>query len=334
MLIKKGLCIFGTVLAMMLGGCDSTDDSGSGSSSSGGGTPVPDPILITVSGTLAPHPISAAINTAVNAEGVPTQNFTLSWGEAGDIFIQIVSPEAVLENPTGFTALAEGDLDITTCNALTLECTWSFDEVDISALDLGLVALVWDKRATPDFDTTNVGLFGSGTAASLQAANGAVNATGLSGYAVSVEARTNMATLSAASGDTATTYDAATMLANGYLFGLMLDNTVDSDGAPDPSPLYGVMTTNQGIVGNINTFYPTTAMTGLGDVTGGAGFFFGVASSAAPHVNSWTACYPDATTENATDCAESANYTWAGLTAGTNPGTAFVLNWVADAAAE
>ena len=327
--MKKGLCLLGTVLAMMLYGCNTTDDDDTG----GGGTTIIEPINITVSGTLAPHPISAAINTAVNAEGVPTKAFSLTWGEAGDIRIEIVSPEAVLESPTGYVPLAEGDLDITTCSAVTLECTWSFDNVDISLLKLGLVALIWDKRDTPDFDTTNVGLFGSGTVTSLQAANGAVNATGLSGYAVSVEARTGMAALTADSGDTTTTYDAATMLANGYIFGLMLDNTVDSAGAPDPGPVFGATTTNEGLAGDIDTFYPSSTLGALDTKTGIAGFFFGVADSNNAHVNAWTACLPSNTSATG-ECDDEPDYSWSGLTAGTNPGTAFVLNWVADAAAE
>ena len=94
--------------------------------------PTPRPGVM-VSGTAAPHPLTAGLD--------PAANFTM-------INVAVVDPAIVIANPAA-PPLAGGALDTSTAQLLaTNGCAWSFNNVDIASISLGLVGILDDARTT------------------------------------------------------------------------------------------------------------------------------------------------------------------------------------------
>ena len=92
------------------------------------------PPLVTISGTGAPHPLTALLEAPT-----PTA-FTM-------INVAVVDPSIVLANPAA-PPLKGGPLDTSTANCPGSSCAWSFDNVNISTISLGLVGILDDARTT------------------------------------------------------------------------------------------------------------------------------------------------------------------------------------------
>src|SRR5947209_4743956 len=135
------ICAVGLSGALAVSGCSSSSgnkaDSGVGGSmgnDAGGDAADGGPALVTVSGTAAPHPLAKALDP--NA----VTNFTM-------INVAVVDPAIVIANPTA-PPLQGGALDTSAGNCPSGTCAWSFDNVNISNISLGLVGILDDARTT------------------------------------------------------------------------------------------------------------------------------------------------------------------------------------------
>ena len=283
------------------------------------------PIYTTVSGVLNVHPISGAVNAAVVAGG----GTALDWGNAGDVVVMLFDPVAILGaggDISGLTPLG-ADMDLTDnsdgaggtgCafdvnNPSVPNCLMSFTNVDVSGLSLGLIALIIDNRVAPQFAPTNAGIFGAGTVVALKADPTPGYPTAFF-QAVSLESLDTVATIAGTTG--------AAALTQGAMFGMMLSARTP---APGLSPVSGIVITEP--TGATTITYPDAALAGTTAATDAYGFFFAVSNAAAPPaavIAPWIASQPD----------DSPGGLHVPLTAGTNPGTVFVLNWVAESACD
>ena len=239
---------------------------------------------IKISGVLDMHTVSKALAAASGVQ--------LSLGNPGDMLIQLVNP---MKN---WQVLAEGSVDA--CSAEG--CQWSFDNVDISGLSLGLIALITDQRDEPQFELTAMGLMGQNTIKMLQD-NPVDYQSPVPAWIVSSHSLALVSKL--------TQTDAELNRQNGYVFGMALSH------GDKPAPIAGVqvdvLNPNIGDV-----YYPKADFSGLQEATSVTGFFFAAAQKEQMIVSPWNASLSDE------------SFQWSQIFAGTQPGMAFVLLWKAD----
>jgi hypothetical protein len=298
-------------------------------------TPTPEPAdIVDLSGTLAWHPVSATVNAGAVALG----GAALTWGDTGDITWGLVAAlEAVtLEPGETPTFLATGTIDpskelaqggCSDNDTYGSVCAWSATDVDITSVSLGLIMLIQDGRTTALFETTNMGMASSTSIAAWKASGeGAADLTAL---VVSKESAMALAPLTGL-GDATTAYPA--LLERGYMFGM----TVTSDLKP-----VGGVTVNVGDFSGVThtVTYPAPDMEtgGIANTPGTAtgiklGFFIYHPSLGTTVNTNWQACQGTGAVGEDFACVDSdTDYTWnAVAAAGTQPGTVFVLTYLAN----
>lgn len=281
--------------ALALGACSSSKgnpvDSGTGTDT---GTDTPAGIKVTISGTAAKHPLTPRLD--------PTADFT-------QMVVAVVDPTTVIANPAA-PPLAGGALDTTSGNC---PCAWSFDNVDISKITLGLVGIVDDGRAAGSHLWVKTGTGAGAGSYIMMVQQNPMPITNRPLFAVSKVTENKLAMFAAAFGPDNT-------VAPGVLEtrGFMLASVVGKLSA-GAAPVAGATITTTDIRTNI--IYPNDDFTGIQSTTAVHGTVLVVPKSANPPsiVASWNIGAPAGDTR-----------TWGSLTAGTSPGTAFVLLFAAD----
>jgi hypothetical protein len=306
-------------------------------SSSGGGTVHPDggdasadapqdgSVLVTVSGFAAPHPLNAALAPST-ADG----GFTM-------INVAVVDPSTVLSNPSA-PPLAGGALDTAASNCGPVSvgdagasgdaaapdaavaspfmgCAWSFNDVNITNIVLGMVGILSDARTSnPVWVKTGTGA-GTGTEiAAVRLSPRPITNRQL--YAVSVEMEAALATF-AASAIPGSNLHAGDLTTRGFMIGTITGKI--SEGA---TPVAGA-TVTAAAASQFDILYPNATFSGNGTSTASHGTFLAVpklgdSGAPAPIVSTWTVTPPT-----------GSSLTWITYTSGTQPGTAFVLLFLA-----
>jgi len=296
-----GLTLVG---ALAVGACSSSNgnpvDSGS---DTGAPADTSTAINVAVSGTAAPHPLTTPVGMN------PATDFS-------ELQVAVVDPAVVIANPSA-PPLAGGPLNTMPANCGASGCAWSFDSVDISKISLGLVGIVDDTR------TTNKLWVRTGTgagAASFITMEKTTKApiTDRRLFAVSKNTEAALAMFAAV-----VLQDPSIVPGSLEARGFMLATVVGklSEGA---APVAGAMITPLND-SRTNVIYPNATFTGVGTTTAAHGTVLVVPKMAADAgtptsiVASWMVTPPSGDSR-----------TWANLTAGTSPGTAFVLLFAAN----
>ncbi len=303
------ICVVGLSGALALGACSSSssnkNDSGAGGSTADGSTDVVDagPALVTVSGTAAPHPLTAGLDPTA-----ATTQFNM-------INVAVVDPSIVLSNPAA-APLAGGALDTSTgnCPAAT-GCAWSFDNVNISGISLGLVGILSDARtASPVWVKTGTGA-GAGDFIAMEKQTRAP-ITNRPLFAVSTMSEAKLAAF-AATVLSDTTIVAGSLTQRGFMIASILGK--QSAGA---MPVMGATLTPTDAT-RVNIIYPSADFMSVGTSTSATGTVLVVpkagGTNATPVVTSWAVTAPSGDTR-----------VWPTLTAGSTPGTAFVILFAAN----
>ena len=289
--------------ALALGGCSSNNgnpvDSGTGTDT---GTDAPAAVKVTVSGTASPHRLTPRLD--------PTADFT-------QMLVAVVDPMTVIAHPLD-PPLAGGPLDTTAANCpAATGCAWSFDNVDISKITLGLVGIVDDARPAGSRKWVKTGTGAGASSFILMVQQNPVPITNRVLFAVSKASEGALATFAAAFGPDST-------VAPGVLEtrGFMLASIVGklSEGA---MPVAGAtITTNDT---RTNIIYPNADFSGVGTSTAVHGTVLvvpkapGDSGMTSSIVASWHITPPSGDAR-----------AWPDLTAGTSPGAAFVLLFAAN----
>jgi len=304
------ICAIGLSGALAVSACSSssgkaTGDGGVGGSGAGGsiadaGT---DASLVTVSGTAAPHPLTAGLDPTTAATGFNMIN------------VAVVDPSVVLSNPTA-PPLAGGALDTSTTNcSATTGCAWSFNNVDISKISLGLVGILDDARtANRLWVKTGTGAGAEDFVMMHQASREPI--TGRPLFAVSTGSEAKLAAFAAAVlADT--TIVAGSLTQRGFMIASILGK--QSAGA---AAVAGAMLTPTD-ASKVNVLYPSADFMSNLTSTSTTGTVLVVpkaaGANAIPVVTSWTVTAPTGDTR-----------VWPVLTAGSTPGTAFVILFAAN----
>ncbi len=255
------------------------------------------PIEVTVSGTAAAHPITATLG--MNPPGDFTQ-----------LVVAIADPVAMIIDSTA-PPLAGGPLDTSASNcAPTGSCPWAFANVDLRNLSLGLIGLIGDGRAPTSRIWLKTGN-AVATAALVDAAR--MNRQPITDrrlFAVSRATEADLAQLMAA-----TLADAAivagSLESRGFVLGT-ITGKASQGGAPVAGATVSVVPTET----RFNIVYPNATFTGVGTATAAHGTFLAVPklASAPVIVTIWTVTAPTGDARG-----------WPSLTAGSTPGSAFVL---------
>jgi hypothetical protein len=296
-MMRLGLSIL-FISALTANACGSS----SGKSNSDAGNPdaagdVSTGVKVTVSGVAAPHPLTAPVGMN------PASDFSM-------INVAVVDPATVIASPTA-PPLAGGPLDTSAANCPTTGCAWSFANVDISGITLGLVGILDDARTTGRlWVKTGTGSGGADFINGIKADPQPITMRQL--FAVSEATEAALATFAGA-----VLLDAAlvpgVLETRGFMLGTVIGKL--SAGA---SPVAGATVTPSGTTATkVDILYPNETFSGNGTSTASHGTFLVVPKLATPPssiVASWTVTPPAADTR-----------VWPVLTAGTNPGTAFVL---------
>lgn len=301
-MMMRLICVMGLSGALAVGACSSSgnkSDSGAGGSTADAGHDAADagPALVTVSGTAAPHPLTAGLD--------PTADFSM-------INVAIVDPSVVLANPAA-PPLQGGPLDTTSCP--TTGCTWSFDNVNISGISLGLVGILSDARtASPVWVETGTGA-GSGDFIMMEKQTRAP-ITDRPLFAVSTGTEAKLAAF-AATVLSDTSIVAGSLTQRGFMIGSIVSKL--SEGA---KPVAGAMVT-PGDATRVNVIYPSADFMSVGTSTSATGTVLVVpkagGTNSTPVVTSWSVTAPTGDTR-----------VWPTLTAGSTPGTAFVILFAAN----
>jgi hypothetical protein len=301
-MMMRLICAMGFSGALIVSACSSSNgkaDSGAGGSmADGGGQDTADagPALVTVSGTAAAHPLTKALD--------PTNDFTM-------INVAVVDPAIVIANPTA-PPLQGGALDTSAGNCPSGTCAWSFDNVNISGISLGLVGILDDARTTGRLWVKTGTGAGSATTINMFKMTRAP-ITNVPLFAVSVATEGKLAMFAAAAVPD-TTIMPGTLTSRGFMIGTVVGKL--SAGA---MPVMGATVTTTD--SRVNIIYPSADFMSAGTSTASHGSFLVVPKPVAMPtaiVASWTVTPPSGDTR-----------TWPSLTAGSTPGTAFVILFAA-----
>lgn len=299
------ICAVGLSGALAVSACSSSSgnkaDSGAGGSmASDGGGDAADagPALVTVSGTAAPHPLTKALD--------PTNDFSM-------INVAVVDPAIVIANPSA-APLQGGPLDTSAANCpAATGCAWSFDNVNISGISLGLVGILDDARTTGRlWVKTGTGAGSSTTINMFKISRAPITNVPL--FAVSTATEGALAMFAAAMIPD-TTIAPGTLTARGFMIGTVV--TKLSEGA---MPVMGATVTTSDT--RVKILYPSANFMANGTSTAAHGSFLVVPNATANPtaiVATWTVTPPAGDTR-----------TWPSLTAGSTPGTAFVILFAAN----
>lgn len=299
------ICAVGLSGALAISACSSSSKSNGGDGGVGGagGSAVDagtDAALVTVSGTAAPHPLTAGLD--------PTASFTM-------INVAVVDPSVVLATPAA-PPLAGGPLDVSTTNcSATTGCAWSFNNVDISKISLGLVGILSDARtASPVWVKTGTGAGAEDFVMMHQQSREPI--TGRPLFAVSTGSEAKLAAFAAAVLPD-NTIVAGSLTQRGFMIASILGK--QSAGA---MPVAGATLTPMDLT-RVNVIYPSADFTTVLTSTSATGTVLVVpkigGAGAAPVVTSWSVTAPTGDTR-----------VWPTLTAGSTPGTAFVILFAAN----
>jgi hypothetical protein len=300
------ICAMGLSGALIVSACSSSSgnkaDSGAGGSNAmDGGKDATDAASgVTVSGTAAPHPLTAALDTTA-----ATTMFNM-------IDVAVVDPAVVLANPAA-PPLQGGPLNTTGCGATG--CTWSFDNVDISHITLGLVGILSDERTSNAvWVRTGTGA-GAGPTIMMHAQSGAP-ITNVPLFAISVGTEAKLA-MFAATVLQDSTIVAGSLTQRGFMVGTVVSKLSQGAMAVPGATVVPADATR------VNVIYPNADFTGVGTSTSANGTVLVVpkagGTNATPVVTSWSVTAPSGDTR-----------VWPTLTAGSTPGTAFVILFAAN----
>jgi len=300
------ICAVGLSGALVVSACSSSggnkNDSGAGGSmANDGGSDAADagPALVTVSGTAAPHPLAKALDPSA------VTNFNM-------INVAVVDPAIVIANPSA-APLAGGALDTTAGNCGATGCAWSFDNVNISGISLGLVGILDDARTTGRlWVKTGTGAGSSATINMFKMTRAPITNVPLFAVSVATEGALSMFAAAALQD---TTIMPGTLTARGFMIG-----TVVGSLASGAMPVMGATVTTSDT--RVNILYPSADFMSVGTSTASHGSFLVVPKAVANPtaiVATWTVTPPTGDTR-----------TWTSLTAGSTPGTAFVILFAAN----
>jgi hypothetical protein len=216
----------------------------------------------------------------------------------------------MIVNPAA-APLAGGPLDTSASNcAPTGSCAWAFDNVDLRNLSLGLIGLLDDGRAP----TSRIWLkTGNALATALLVQSAEVNRQPITDrrlFAVSRSTEADLAQLMAATlGDA--TIVAGSLESRGFIVG-----TIAGKASQGNLPVSGATVAAVSSETRLNIVYPNATFTGVGTATAAHGTFLAVPklASAPVIVTSWTVTAPTGDAR-----------VWSSLTAGSTPGSAFVM---------
>ena len=276
------------------GAAGSTGTAGStgaaGSTTGAGGTTN---VLVTISGTAAPHPLNAALLAG------QTLDFSM-------LKVSIVDPAAVILNPNA-TPLGSMALDTSTGNCdATNGCKWMLTGVNITNPNLlGLVGTLEDTRTGDARVWVKTGT-GMGTMADV--GNARMNpGSPITDRRAFIVSRALEAKLGAFLGPAlGTTFAPGDLEARGFLIGHVVGKV--SLGA---MPVAGAKVA---ATGPFDYVYPNADFSGVGTTTSANGLFLMVPKEAKAVVASWDVVPPAGDTR-----------TWETHLAGANPNNAFVI---------
>jgi hypothetical protein len=287
-----GLLLTSGALAVACGkGKPTEDPTGAGGAGGGSGR-----VLVTVSGSVAPHPLNAKLGAS--------DDFSM-------LQVAIIDPLTTLADPTT-PPLASMPLDTSAANCdAALGCAFSLIGVDITKQTLGLVGSVDDKRAAGAqlWVKTGTGLATKEQLAEVRAMPAPI--TNRRGFAVSRKLQAKLAAF--VSKTLGITLTADELEARGYLIGHVVGKV--SEGNPDPIPVAGATVTSSSTTTEpFELLYPNADFTAKGTATAADGLFIVVPKTAASFVTSWNVVPP-----------QDDPRVWATSLGGTTPGGAFVM---------
>lgn len=294
--------------AFALGACgktkadnaDASGAAGSGGAGSGGsgGGGTGGRALVTVSGTLAPHPLNAALGA--------TADFS-------QLKVGIVDPTTVLTQPT---APPLGSMTVDTsaanCDAAT-GCKFSLTGIDLTNITLGLVGTLEDLRTGDARLWVKTGT-GMGTGAFItEEKRTRAPITDRRGFIVSRALEAKL--VAYVNKVQATTLNPGDLEARGFLIGHVVGKL--SEG-PTPAGVAGA-TVVPGCAAAatgcaFDLIYPNADFTAKGAATSASGIFLVIPKTAASVVTTWDVVPPTGDTR-----------TWPQHLAGANPNNAFVI---------
>jgi hypothetical protein len=301
-------------------------------------------VLVTVSGTAAPHPLNALVAAPVvgadagtpdaATDAAATTDARAADAAAGDaasdaatteagtptatnadfsmLKVAIVDPTAVITNPNA-SPLASTTLDTSAANCGAAGCAFSLTGVDITNQTLGLVGTLEDKRTGDARLWVKTGT-GMGTKAFVDAAKATKTAI-MDRRAFIVSRKLEAKLVTFVNGALGTTLAAGDLEARGFLIGHVLDKLSTATTPAGPAGVAGATVMAQGA---FDVIYPNATFTGKGTATAASGIFLMVPrlvnGAAQAVVTNWTVIPPAGDTRG-----------WEAHLAGTNPGNAFVI---------
>jgi hypothetical protein len=328
--MSKPLCATLLAAALCSGACGSS--SNNNPTDSGADTRATDAGVasIAVSGTAAPHPLSAIVATA---SGMGPVDFSTS----SMVGVALADPTAALANPSappptlvtalldttpancGGTAAADAGVDgggADGGSAALGPCAWSFPTVNVSMLSIGLVGIIDNSMATNRlWVRTGTGIASQTTINMLRASGSPLTRAPL--FAIS---RTVEGFLAGFAGTALSqTFAPGDLEARGFLIGHVVTATA--------APVAGA-TVSVPAAGSIDILYPDATFQANGTATANHGIFIGVpragTGGAVPFVATWHVTPPAS--------GAGSTLTWMDGMAGTSPNNAFVIFFAANAA--
>jgi hypothetical protein len=296
MLARRSCLLLVAALGGALGGAGACGKSkggdATGAAGSGGGAGAN--LLVTISGTAAPHPL----NHMLGAD----DDFSM-------LRVAIVDPSAVILDPNA-TPLGAMPLDTTTpgnCDP-DLDCMWTLAGVDLSNPNLlGLVGTLEDLRTGDARLWVKTGT-GMGTMADLAAVRASpMPITGRRAFAVSRKLEVKLGAFAGAT--LGQSFAPGALEARGFLIGHVVGKL--SEG-PMPAPLAGA--TVHASSPRVDIVYPSADFASAGTATSASGIFLMVPQTAEAVVATWDVVPPAGETR-----------TWPTYIAGSNPNNAFVI---------
>jgi hypothetical protein len=283
-----------TLLAALVcaGACGKVKQpSPSGAGGAGGASP----ILVTVSGAAAPHPLDAALGADA---------------DFSQLRVSIVDPSEVILDPSAKLGSMVLDTSMSNCDQ-AVGCQWTLSGIDISKQNLGLVGMLEDLRVGDARLWVKTGT-GMGTAMDLEAVRAApAPITGRRAFVVSRALEAKLAAfVSAALNET---FAAGDLETRGFLIGHVVDKL---SSAPTPA---GVAGATVSATGQLKIIYPDATFTAAGTATSESGIFLMVPLEAKTVITMFDVVMPPGDRR-----------TWTPHLAGSNPNNAFVIILPAD----